>query len=121
MTYPFELASFDFVTSVASLHHMDVAAALDRMRRLLRPGGRMVVIGLARSSRPADWAVDAVAMAVNRLYQRSKGEVEDGAPRVWPPALTYSQTRRIARRTLPGAHFRRRLLWRYALVWTAPH
>lgn len=50
MNHPLEPASFDFIASVASLHHMDVAAALVRMRSLLRPGGRLVVIGLARSS-----------------------------------------------------------------------
>jgi SAM-dependent methyltransferase len=120
MNYPLRPASFDFIASVASLHHMDVAAALNRMRTLLRPGGRLVVIGLARSSRPADWAVDAVAMFVNRVHKRSKREVEDGAPKVWPAPLTYSQTRKIARCTLPHAQYRRRLLWRYSLVWTAP-
>jgi ubiquinone/menaquinone biosynthesis C-methylase UbiE len=40
--------SIDLVTAVASLHHMDTATAIDRMRDLLRPKGVLVVIGLAR-------------------------------------------------------------------------
>lgn len=37
LTHPFEPASFDVVTSVATLHHMDAAAGLTRMRDLLAP------------------------------------------------------------------------------------
>jgi len=39
LTYPFEPASFDVVTTVAALHHMEVTAALGRVRDLLKPGG----------------------------------------------------------------------------------
>lgn len=39
LTYPFQPRSFDFVVSVATLHHMDAAVALRRMAELLRPGG----------------------------------------------------------------------------------
>jgi SAM-dependent methyltransferase len=120
MDHPFEPASFDFITSVASLHHMDVAAALHRMRTLLRPGGGLVVIGLARSSRPADWAADLLGHIADRLHKVTKNEVEDGAPKVWPPPQTYSQTRKLSRHALPGAQYRRHLLWRYSIVWTAP-
>ncbi len=42
LTTAFEPASFDVVTAVASLHHMDAAAALTRMRDLVRPGGVLV-------------------------------------------------------------------------------
>ncbi|MDQ3898823.1 MAG: class I SAM-dependent methyltransferase [Actinomycetota bacterium] len=120
MTYPFEQASFDFIASVASLHHMDEEAALRRMRALLRPGGRLFVIGLARSSRPVDGVVDIAGMVANRVHKRFKAEVEDCSPKLWPAPHTYRQTRRLALRTLPGARFRRHLLWRYSLVWTNP-
>jgi 2-polyprenyl-3-methyl-5-hydroxy-6-metoxy-1,4-benzoquinol methylase len=40
--------SFDLVTAVASLHHMNAEAALRKMADVLRPGGVLVIIGLAR-------------------------------------------------------------------------
>ena len=120
MTYPFDPASFDFIASVASLHHMDEAAALDRMRDLLRPGGRLVVIGLARSSRPVDGIVDVAGIVANGVIKRYKTEVQDGSPKVWPSPHTYHQTRGLVLRTLPGARFRRHLLWRYSTVWMKP-
>ena len=120
MTHPFEQASFDFITSVAALHHMDEAAALGRMRALLRPGGRLFVIGLARSRRPVDGVVDIAGMVANRVHKHLKAEVEDGSPKIWPAPHTYRQIRRLALRVLPGARYRRHLLWRYSLVWTSP-
>ncbi len=121
LTYPFEAESFDFITSVASLHHMDVRLALERMRQLLRPGGRLAVVGLARSRQPVDLPVDLAGLIAHRWQRRRLGpEKEDEAPKVWPPPLTYGQTRRLATRTLPGARYRRRLLWRYTLFWTKP-
>ena len=119
MTYPFEPESFDFVASVASLHHMDIGPALERMRGLLRPGGRLAVIGLARS-RPRDLPFDLAGHLVHRYLTRTQTEWEDAAPRVWPPPLSYGQTQRVAVRVLPGSNYRRRLLWRYSLVWSKP-
>jgi hypothetical protein len=34
--------------------------------------------------------------------------------------VTYRDMRRIAAEELPGTRFRRRLLFRYSLVWTKP-
>ena len=54
MTHSFEPASFDHIASIAVLHHMDAAAALERMRGLLAPGGTLAIVGLARNRYPAD-------------------------------------------------------------------
>src|SRR5205807_1475151 len=51
---PFPPASFNMITSVAALHHMDASAALERMDQLLSPGGRLAIVGLARDRLPAD-------------------------------------------------------------------
>jgi hypothetical protein len=36
------------------------------------------------------------------------------------PDMTWAQVRKSAARLLPGARYRRHLLWRYSLVWTKP-
>ena len=50
MTHPFALESFDFISAVATLHHLPLEAALVRLRSLLRPGGVLVVIGLYKTA-----------------------------------------------------------------------
>ena len=83
---PFPSATFDMVTSVASLHHVDAVAGLEEMARLLAPGGVLVVIGLARGRYPTDLPIEIAAFAATRCPPMAKGAVgddsaEDVAPR----------------------------------------
>lgn len=50
ITWPFEPASIDLVAAIASLHYLDEETALTRMAQLLRPGGTLGVVGLARTA-----------------------------------------------------------------------
>jgi ubiquinone/menaquinone biosynthesis C-methylase UbiE len=120
MTHPFEPASFDHIASIAALHHMDAAAALERMRRLLAPGGRLAIVGLARNRYPADLPFALAGAVAHRVHTLSKPCWEDAAPRLWPPPATFAETRRLAQRVLPGVRYRRLVLFRYSLVWTKP-
>ncbi|MFI6292744.1 class I SAM-dependent methyltransferase [Nonomuraea sp. NPDC050790] len=112
-------SSYDFVTSVATIHHMDFTGALTRMSRLLRPGGRLVVIGLARNATPLDWVIDGMSVVKHQVASRVHGGAVQNAP-VAEPTMTWSAVRREALALLPGARWRRRLLWRYSLTWTKP-
>jgi SAM-dependent methyltransferase len=120
MTHPFASGSFDHIASIAALHHMDAAAALERMRELLAPGGTLAVVGLARPRYPADLPFTAAGAIGHRVLALRRCYWEHSAPRLWPPPDSFGETRRLARRVLPGARYRRRLLWRYSLVWTKP-
>ena len=120
LTHPFAPGSFDLVASVAALHHMDTRAALGRMRDLLRPGGVLAVVGLGRSRYPRDLPRELLAVVADRAIKLRRTHWESTAPTIWPPPETYAAVRAGAARVLPGARMRRRLLWRYTLVWTKP-
>ena len=111
--------SLDFACANTALHHMDFGAALAKMALLLRPGGRLAVIGLADEGSPADWLIGAAGIPANLYYRRTRGEGNPGAP-IKDPGMTWAQARNAARRALPGVRYRRHLLWRYSLVWTKP-
>jgi len=116
LTHDFAPESFDLVASVAALHHLPASTALARMAALLRPGGRLAVVGLARARLPADLPHELSAMVAHRFHRVTKAYWEHSAPTVWPPPETYRGMRRISARALPGTRFRRHLLWRYSLV-----
>jgi ubiquinone/menaquinone biosynthesis C-methylase UbiE len=119
LSYPFEDASFDFACANTALHHMDFGAALAKMARILRPGGRLAVVGLGASGSPADWVIGGAGIPANLYYKYARGEGDPGAP-VLMPEMTWARARDTARRVLPGVRYRRHLLWRYSLTWTRP-
>lgn len=56
---PFEDASFDAVTMISMLHHVaDRRAALAEARRILRPRGRLVIVGFTGEDAASLWIVD---------------------------------------------------------------
>lgn len=117
MTIPLPAGEFDLIVSVAALHHMDAEGALTRMRELLAPGGTLAILGLARSRYPADLPRDIAAVAVHRVHRTIRGQWSSPAPVICPPPHTYAEIRSITNRLLPDAEVRRRLLWRYSLIW----
>ena len=110
---------FDLVTCFATLHHLDLDVGLRRLRSLVAPGGRLVVVGLARVGSPTDAALSLAAVPAAMVADRARGVWEHGAP-VRDPEHSYGQVRAAARSILPGARWRRHLYWRYSLVWQSP-
>jgi ubiquinone/menaquinone biosynthesis C-methylase UbiE len=118
--YPFAPASFDVITAIASLHHMDESAALRRMAELLRPGGFLGVVALARSHTPLDFAYDLAGAFTTRAHKLSRSYWETPAAKIWPATSTYAQLRTISQMILPGCRFRRHAMWRCSVSWTKP-
>lgn len=116
MTYPFEGASFDLITVVATLHHLPLTAALTRFRDLLRPGGVLAVVGLYRIQGLEDYAWSAAGVPVSWLLRRLRPFTEVAAP-LAEPKETLREIRAACDAVLPGGVFRRRLLFRYSFVW----
>ena len=112
-------ASYDFVCFVASLHHMDQARALAKAAEILRPGGRLVVIGLARNASLPELLVSGVCAPVVWFNDLRPDFGHGGVP-IIEPLLGWHETAKLARAALPHAHFRRRLYFRYSLRWTKP-
>jgi hypothetical protein len=102
-----------------ALHHVDVTAGLRSLASLVRPGGLLGVIGLARSG-IADLPWDAAGFVTTRVHRLTKQEWTQPAPMCWPVPDTYADVRRMANDVLPEARYRRHVLFRYTLLWTKP-
>lgn len=114
--------SFSFVTSVATLHHMDPEAALQAMASLLEPGGKLMIAGLAMSRSALDWLIAAAQSPLVRSIRLAHGGKSgpDGMPMSFDAIPSWSQAKRTALETLPAARWHRTLQLRYLIEWTAP-
>jgi hypothetical protein len=97
---------------------------------LLAPGGRLLVVGLARVNSLPDLAADLISAAANPVMGliRHPGPARPaegpaaGQPvlPVRDPATTLAEITAAATARLPGATVRRRLFFRYTLRWDKP-
>src|SRR6266568_4966841 len=120
----------DLIAMVAVLHHLDLDDTLARIPGLLAPGGRLLVVGLARVNSLPDLAVDLVSAAANPVMGLIKhprpARLAEGpaagqpAMPVRDPGTTLAEIIAAARAHLPGASVRRRLFFRYTLRWDKP-
>ncbi len=119
MTAELPLDSFDVVLSNAALHHLpDLGEALTRMSALVRPGGRLGIVGFARNGL-WDWPMSLVGVVLLRVNIWVRGKWEHTAP-IADPTLTYGETKRIVKAVWPGCAFQRLWLGRFHLTWTKP-
>ncbi|MEU1401407.1 class I SAM-dependent methyltransferase [Streptomyces sp. NPDC005728] len=114
---------YDVITCVAVLHHLRFADTLARFRAELAPGGTLVVVGCARAASLGDHALGLLAVPLNAAVGWARNRGGPGTrpvsmtARVRDPEMSFAEISREARRILPGARLRRRLFWRYTLVW----
>ncbi|MGN7781470.1 class I SAM-dependent methyltransferase [Mycolicibacterium sp. 22603] len=109
---------FDLITFVASLHHMDLRASLQKARDLLAPGGTIAVVGLSANRSVGDWLISALSLPAVRLGSRRHRERPDIGVVVADPRESLSEIRRVAGDVLPNVTIRRALYYRYLLHWT---
>ncbi|MGO2665463.1 class I SAM-dependent methyltransferase [Mycetocola reblochoni] len=110
-------ARFDLIIFVATLHHMELQPALEKAAALLRPGGHLMVVGLAASRTPIDWILSAAVLPLVRigpLLHRETGDI--GVPTM-EPRENLTAIRQISGEILPGRKIRRGLYYRYLLTW----
>jgi ubiquinone/menaquinone biosynthesis C-methylase UbiE len=127
--WEFPQAHFDFVCSIATLHHTPQRELLIKMRDALKPGGVLVVLDLVESSGFVERVFDAVAFGVSsllRLVHNGRLQPSEGVRQAWEQHgkhdhySTINQVRRLAAEILPGSVVKRCLLWRYLLVYQKP-
>lgn len=129
MTWNFPHSHFDFVCSIATLHHLQQRELFLKMRETLKPGGVLVVLDLVRSDNLFERMLDGVGLGVSaslRLIHNGRLQPPAEVRKAWEQHgkhdsyLTIRQVRALAGELLPGATVRRCLLWRYSLVYRKP-
>lgn len=125
----FPQGHFDFVCSIATLHHLEQRELLLKVKDALKSRGVLVVLDLVESSGLVERMMDVVGFGVSaglRLLNNGRLQPPPEVRKAWEQHgkhdhySTISQVRTLADEILPGAVVKRCLLWRYLLVYKKP-
>lgn len=126
MTWDFPQAHFDFICSIATLHHLQQRELLIKIKDALTPGGVLVVLDLVQSESLLEQVFDIIGFGVSpslRLIHNGRLKPPREVRKAWEQHgehdtySTLGEVRTLADEILPGADVRRHLLWRYSLVY----
>lgn len=126
MTWDFPNSRFDFVCTIATLHHLDQRELLVKIKDSLKPRGVMVVLDLVQSSSVVERMLDVVGLGVSsglRLIHNGRLQPPPEVRKAWEQHgkhdhyKTIEQVRALADEIMPGSSVKRHLLWRYTLVY----
>jgi len=129
ITWNFPQSHFDFICSIATLHHLQQRELFVKMRGALKPRGVLVVLDLVESNGLAERMLDVIALGVSgslRLIHNGRLKPPAEVRKAWEQHGTHdhystaSQMRALADEILPASIVKRRLLWRYTLVYQKP-
>jgi SAM-dependent methyltransferase len=118
--------SFDYVVSIATLHHLPLEEVLKKIKKILRVNGTLVVLDLFEHEGWADRVRSLVAIPVNMLLNIVRnGRVRPSREKraVWDEHgkrdvyLTISRVSEVCAAVLPSARVQKHFFWRYSIVW----
>jgi len=127
--YNFPHSHFDFVCSIATLHHLDQRQLLVKLKDALKPNGVLVVLDLVESKSWTERVMDVIGFGVSptlRLIHNGRLQPPAEVRNAWEQHgahdsyLSVEQVRAIADQILPDSNVKRHLLWRYSLVYRKP-
>ena len=125
MTWEFPQSHFDFVCSIATLHHLEQRQLMLKIKNALNPRGILVVLDLVQSDSLTERMCDVIGLGVScglRLIHNGRLQPPAAVRKAWEQHgkhdsyLTMRQVRALADEILPGSRVERCLLWRYLLV-----
>ena len=129
ITWKFPQSHFDFICSIATLHHLKQRELFVKIKDALKPRGVLVVLDLVESNGLVERMLDVVGFGMSgglRLIHNGRLKPPAEVRKAWEQHgkhdqySSISQMRALADEVLPGASVKRRLLWRYTLVYQKP-
>lgn len=110
----------DFISCIASIHHMDFEKSLVKIKDLLSRDGKLVVLGLYKESTLMDYLYTILACIPNKIrcMLSSNPSSEKIIIKTRPANMTFKEIKDIADKILVDYKIKRHLYWRYSIVYS---
>ncbi len=119
--------SLDIIITTATAHHLPYEWLLEFSNKKLKKGGKLIVLDLAKATSLTDyllWGFASVPNILMNIIKNGKLKKDDPhASEVWKKHcehdryMSMKEIRNVVSKHLPNAVIRRRLFWRYSLIW----
>jgi 2-polyprenyl-3-methyl-5-hydroxy-6-metoxy-1,4-benzoquinol methylase len=123
----FENESLDVIITSATAHHLPYEWLLNFAKEKLRKGGKLIVLDLAEAKSLTDHILWGSAffpnILMNLLINGRLKKDDEHTRRIWERHgkhdvyMTLDEIKRLVKKHIPTARVRRKLFWRYLLVW----
>jgi ubiquinone/menaquinone biosynthesis C-methylase UbiE len=129
LQWQFPLDKFDAIASIATFHHLPLTQLLPKLKAILNPGGKLVILDLIEYEYPKDMWMDIISIPLNWLFQVLKNKrIKPTHEQIqaWKEHsstdhyLTLLQSQQIFSSFLEKARIRKHLFWRYSVIWQKP-
>ena len=110
---------YSAIIFVASLHHMDSQAAIEKAKKLLSLRGRIYIVGLAKPSNIKDTFIEFARIIPCYIFSKIK-KIESCESKDMPVSYsipTMDEVRNMSEVLLPGYVLKYGLFYRYLLKW----
>jgi len=119
--------SLDVIITTATAHHLPYEWLLCFAKDKLKKGGKLIILDLAKAKSLSDhiiWGFAFFPNVIMNLIKNGRLRKDDEHSReVWErhgkhdKYMTIEEIRSLARKHIPTAKVKRKLFWRYLLVW----
>lgn len=123
----FEDNSLDAIVTSATAHHLPYDWLLCFAKDKLKNGGKLIILDLVKASFISDYLIWGSAfipnIIMNLLRNGRINKDEPQAKEVWErhgkndKYMTLGEIKALANKYLPNAKIKRKLFWRYFLIW----
>ncbi|MBZ9621449.1 class I SAM-dependent methyltransferase [Clostridium sp. FP2] len=123
----FENNSIDVIITTATAHHLPYEWLLCFAKDKLKKGGKLIILDLVRAESFSDYIIWGSAFFPNivmNLVKNHRIQKDDSHSReVWErhgkhdTYMTMREIRSLVKKHIPTAKIKRKLFWRYSLIW----
>ena len=106
---------FDYILFVAAIHHMDAESALIKAKSLLKPAGKVLIVGCAKSKSLTDWFIDILRTPLAKPLSWLHRE-NDPCVAITEPTISLSEMTTIAESLFSSVVVRIGLYYRYLMT-----
>lgn len=123
----FENNSLDVIITTATAHHLPYEWLLGFTKDKLKKGGKLIILDLVKAKSLSDyilWGSAFIPNVIMNLVKNGRLQKDDNhSKEVWErhgkhdTYMTMDEIRSLANKHIPTAKIRRKLFWRYLLLW----